>query len=329
MCIVGGLLTLIVGLVPTLIYGWFVNWLDQHEKEPWWLLLLSFLWGAVPAVIIALIAQILLDIPTGLLLGDGTLAYEITGGSVWAPLTEEIAKGLGVILIVVLAHREIDSLLDGIIYGAMAGLGFAFTENLLYFGSSLIEGGWGDWGMVVILRTIPFGLNHALFTGLTGLGLAAAYLNRNTLARITLPIVGLAASMIFHAIHNLGASLASLACWSILVSLIFDWGGVLLVGILVVLIWRQERKWIQKQLVGEVDDQLFQILTSWWGWQKARFQALFRADLKHWRLLGKLRQTATELAFKKNQVAQTGLNDRLAQDIDKHRLRLAELLHAP
>ncbi len=329
MCLVGLILSIIVGLIPTIIYGWFVNWLDQHEKEPWWLLALSFLWGAIPAVILALIAQILLDIPPSWVLSTQSLAYEVTGSSIWAPLTEELTKGLGVILILVFARREIDSLLDGIIYGAMAGLGFAFTENILYFGGSLYESGWGSWAVVVLLRTIPFGLNHALFTGLTGLGLAAAYLNRNRLARITLPVLGLAAGMVFHAIHNLGASLAVLTCWSILASLVFDWGGVLLVGILVVIIWRQEKSWLQQQLAGEVSDDLFHTLTSWRQWQQARFQALFRGDFKGWHRLRQLRQTATELAFKKHRATQGVQDARLIQEMEQHRQRLAELVHTP
>jgi hypothetical protein len=129
MCIIGLIASVIVGLVPAIAYAGFVIWLDRHEREPWWLLLLSFMWGAIPGVIIALIAQTLLDIPTTWVLAQASLAYEIVGSSLWAPITEEIAKGLGVILIMVLAHREIDSILDGIIYGALAGLGFAFTED--------------------------------------------------------------------------------------------------------------------------------------------------------------------------------------------------------
>ncbi len=167
---VGLLLSIVVGLIPTVIYGGFVNWLDQHEKEPWWLLTLAFVWGTVPAAAIALVAQWVLDIPTTWVFSGASLAYEILGSGVWAPITEEVAKGLGVVIILLLARREMDSVLDGIIYGAMTGLGFALTENVLYFGTALAEDGWGSWAIVVLLRTIPFGLNHALFSGLTGAG---------------------------------------------------------------------------------------------------------------------------------------------------------------
>lgn len=161
MWLIGLVLCILAGLIPSAVYGWFINWLDRHEKEPRRLLILVFLWGAVPALILAIVAQLILDIPTSWILVEGSLESELVGGSLWAPITEEITKGLGVLLVLLLARREMDSVLDGIVYGAVAGLGFAFTENLLYFGASLAEEGWGSWAFVVVLRTVPFGLNQA------------------------------------------------------------------------------------------------------------------------------------------------------------------------
>jgi RsiW-degrading membrane proteinase PrsW (M82 family) len=325
MCFVGLIVSVVVGLVPAIAYAGFVIWLDRHEREPWWLLLLSFMWGAIPGVIMALVAQALLDIPTTWVLAQGNLAYEVVGSSVWAPITEEIAKGLGIILIMVLAHREIDSVLDGIIYGALAGLGFAFTENVLYFGASLAEEGWGSWAFVVLLRTVPFGLNHALFTGLTGAGVAAAYLSRKPSLRIVAPVAGLAAGMGFHSIHNLGASLAGESCAPICVSFLFDWGGIVMLGVLVVLVWRQERGWLSSHLPGEVSDTVYRTLTSWQEWQSTRWRALLGGDLASWRRWGRVRQSATELAFKKQRLTVRQEDLRLLAEIDEHRRRLIHL----
>jgi RsiW-degrading membrane proteinase PrsW (M82 family) len=325
MCIIGLIASVIVGLVPAIAYAGFVIWLDRHEREPWWLLLLSFMWGAIPGVIIALIAQTLLDIPTTWVLAQASLAYEIVGSSLWAPITEEIAKGLGVILIMVLAHREIDSILDGIIYGALAGLGFAFTEDVLYFGASLAEEGWGSWAFVVMLRTIPFGLNHALFTGLTGAGVAAAYLSRKMWIRLLAPVAGLAAGMGFHSIHNLGASLAGESCAPICAAFLFDWAGILMLGVLIVLVWRQEKSWLSSQLPGEVNEMVYRTLTSWQAWQGTRWRALLRGDLTNWRQWGRVRQAATELAFKKQHLTTRQEDLRLLAEIDEHRRRLIDL----
>ena len=38
-------------------------------------------------------------------------------------------------------RHEFDGVLDGIVYAGMVGLGFAFTENVLYYGRTALEGG--------------------------------------------------------------------------------------------------------------------------------------------------------------------------------------------
>jgi RsiW-degrading membrane proteinase PrsW (M82 family) len=324
-CIVGVLLSIFAALIPTAIYGWFVNWLDRHEKEPWWLQALVFLWGAVPAFFLALIAQLLLDIPTTWVLAEEELTSELVGGSLWAPVTEEIAKGLGVVLVLVLARREMDSILDGIVYGAMAGLGFAFTENILYFGGALVEEGWGGWAFTVLLRTIPFGLNHAFFSGLTGAGLGAAYLSFRRQVKWGAPVGGLAAGMLFHGVHNLGASLAAANCLSICLSFVVDWGGILMLGVLIALVWRQEKSWIVEHLAGEVTDEVLQLIITWKLWRRARWKALVQLDRAAWREQSQLRQDATELAFKKHQMTRRGQDPKTQREIEGYRQRLAEL----
>ena len=54
---------------------------------------------------------------------------------------EEFGKGLGVFLIFVTARRAFDGPVDGIVYGALIGAGFAFTENIQYFAIGFLEGG--------------------------------------------------------------------------------------------------------------------------------------------------------------------------------------------
>jgi len=229
----------------------------------------------------------------------------------------------------ILARREMDSILDGIVYGAMAGLGFAFTENILYFGGALDQQGWGGWAAVVLLRTIPFGLNHALFTGLTGAGLGAAYLSYNKLVKLAAPAGGLMGGMLFHSIHNLGASLAATSCLTICLSFIFDWSGVLMLGVLVALVWRQEKNWMAEYLAGEVTDEVYQTVAVWQHWRRARKEALLQADRARWRHLGRVRQAAIELAFRKERLARRGPDPNTQKDIDRYRQRLAELEATP
>jgi len=120
-------------LIPTAFYVLFVWWLDRYEKEPLWLLSLAFLWGAVPAAVLSVILEISFDALVQAIGGEGLLP-SLVSVSVGAPLIEESAKGLALIGLVLIFHREFDDVLDGIVYGAMIGFGFALTENLVgYF----------------------------------------------------------------------------------------------------------------------------------------------------------------------------------------------------
>src|SRR3546814_12754020 len=53
-----------------------------------------------------------------------------------APITEEATKGLFLVLLVVWKRQEFDGVLDGIVYAGFVGIGFAFTENILYLSAA-------------------------------------------------------------------------------------------------------------------------------------------------------------------------------------------------
>ena len=224
------ILSIIAAAIPALIYIILIYWVDRYEKEPWWLLTAAFLWGAVPSIIIAFIANSVLSIPFYLLAGQTT--GDALAASLIAPPVEESIKGLAVLGIFWFWRHEIDSPLDGIIYGAMVGMGFAMIENIYYFVTVYNEGGVEAWGMNVFLRGIIFGLNHALFTSMTGLGIALARMSTNSVTRIGAPIAGWLAAIFLHFLHNAAVSNSSALC---LLAFVSDWGGVMLV--LVIMIW--------------------------------------------------------------------------------------------
>lgn len=323
----GIFLSIIAAFIPAVFYSWFIYWLDRHEKEPWWLLVLAFVWGMVPAAALALISQIILGIPTAWLFTDGTLAYDLVGGSIWAPITEEIAKGIGLVLVLWLAHRRrtFDGALDGFIYGALVGLGFGFTENILYFGGAYYEGGAGGLLTLVFFRAVLFGLSHTLFTGIFGLALGYAFLAHRAWQRLLVAPLGLAAGMLLHSLHNFGASLAQVNCFSIFVTITANWGGLVLIAIFIAMIWRQEKQWIASQLSGEITLDTYRLITTWQQWQSARWQALRRGDMAAWQTLGRIRRASTELAFKKQQLTRFGPNEKTEADIARFRGELAQL----
>ena len=64
-----------------------------------------------------------------------------------APITEEGAKGLFILLLLWFRRRVIDGVLDGIVYAGLVGVGFAFTENILYLaGAYMGDDGLGSGG---------------------------------------------------------------------------------------------------------------------------------------------------------------------------------------
>ncbi|MFN2272010.1 MAG: PrsW family intramembrane metalloprotease [Anaerolineae bacterium] len=302
--LLGILLALVASIVPAFIYGAILWWFDRYEREPLGLLVAAFLWGAVPAIILSLIFQILLDIPISEFTDPASAS--LIGASVVAPITEELFKALALVLLFLFFRKEIDSPFDGIIYGCMAGLGFAAVENVLYLGVQALESGVVGVVVLSILRVFIFGLNHPMFTGLTGWGIAQARISRNWAVKITAPFVGLGLAMLAHGVHNLGVSFPDL-CWPCLVAFFSDWGGVLmLVG---VIIWAtvREQRWITTFLPEEVElDTLsqkdYEAVRSFINREIERAGAFFGGDFKRWWRLGRYYRLATELAFSKRRL---------------------------
>jgi len=318
-----------MGIAPMVFYALLLWWFDRYEKEPFGLVVAAFVWGAVPAVIFSLIAQILFDIPISQLVAPG-LGADLLGASLIAPLTEEPFKALALLLLFLFFRREIDSPLDGILYGGLVGFGFASTENIFYFIDAFSSGGLGGVLELSFFRAWLFGLNHALFTGCTGLGLALARTSPSWVVKIGAPLLGLSAGMMLHGVHNAGATLAGELCWPLLFSLLADWGGVL--ALLGIMVWAslRERDWITHYLqeeirVGVIGQRDYQTIRSYRRRVAQRLKVLLQGDLALWLRLGRYYRLATELAFTKHRWATHGGTPKLALHIEQLRRELYEL----
>jgi RsiW-degrading membrane proteinase PrsW (M82 family) len=304
------LVAIFAGAVPMVVYATIVWWFDRYEKEPWPLLIGVFLWGAIPSIILALMVELVLDIPVKSLVGPG-LAYNLLGSSVIAPVVEEACKGLAVGLVCVVFYREFDDVLDGVVYGSLVGFGFASVENVLYFLSTLDAGGAGQMAVVIFLRAFLFGLNHAFFTSLTGIGFALARTSRSWAGKLTMPVAGFALAVVAHAIHNGGATLATMTLCGLLFSLASDWLGVLVLLVILILATRQEKQWITRYLADEVPAGLittrqYQAACSYLTRVGERIEALLRGNVRQFFRLGRFYQVMTHLAFRKYQLAAFG-----------------------
>lgn len=264
--LLGLYLCLVAAILPTVVYVWLFYWADRYEREPFWLALVAFLWGAVPAVIASLIGELALGVP--LASYEPSIGTELVESAVFAPVIEEIAKGVALCGIYTWARHEFDGVLDGLLYGALIGFGFAMTENLFYFIGGFSEGGFGGLTTLFILRVVMFGLNHSFYTALTGIGFGIARNAPPGWQRWVWPLLGLVAAILAHAAHNFGASVASINAAGFGISLVVALGGLLTLSLTVLLSWQHERGYLRRELADEVgialSDAEYRLLTGRW-----------------------------------------------------------------
>ena len=112
--------------------------------------------------------------------------------------------------------------------------------------------------------------------------------------------------MALHGVHNLFASLAKVSVWALLLSAVSDWGGVLVILVVIMLAWRNEKRWIATHLRPEVEtglitQQEYDVISSYRRRVLARWQALATVGPAGARRMAKLTQVTTDLAFKVEQ----------------------------
>ncbi|MBO0907399.1 PrsW family intramembrane metalloprotease [Arthrobacter sunyaminii] len=238
----------ILALVPLGICLLGLRWVDRWEPEPRSALLFAFLWGAGVSVGIALLAgPYVARLFYALLPG---FAPEFIGPVLEAPVVEEIAKGLGVLILVFVRRSHFDGPVDGVVYAGTVAAGFAFTENILYFGSALITSGefGAQLGFVFVLRGLFSPFAHVLFTSAIGLALGFA-VRRGGTARIAGAFfLGLLAAIVGHMFWNGGTALVSGDFFAFYFLLQVPLFGLAVTGVL--LLRRAEQR-LTRQRLGE------------------------------------------------------------------------------
>lgn len=199
---IGVVIAAVMALVPLTIVFLGVRWIDRWEPEPRGALVFAFLWGAGASVLIALLVDVQVQ---GIvqLAGGPNSASEFFGAAVQAPIVEEVAKGIGVLLILWGARRHFDGPVDGIVYAAWVAGGFAFTENILYFGVQLTEDGLLTAGTIeiFIIRGLMSPFAHVMFTALIGAALGAAA-QRGARVALGAFLLGVVPAILLHAFWN-------------------------------------------------------------------------------------------------------------------------------
>jgi RsiW-degrading membrane proteinase PrsW (M82 family) len=260
--IVGILACAFIALLPTTMCSLLVWWADRYERESWWLMIVAFLWGSLPAIAFASIVQAVASV-VHILWSPSEASFWLL--AVWAPLTEEIFKGLAVWGLFVFYRTQFDGVLDGLIYGLLVGFGFSMTEDFIYYSAALLHGGVIDMAVLAVVRGILFATNHSVYTGLVGLGFGLSTLSKTNLERVGWPLLGLMAAIAFHSIHNIGSLVGSAPespswlrlsafLWTALMAI--SW--MLVIVVIVRLAWYHQVRIIRQELSSEVG----KILTS-------------------------------------------------------------------
>ena len=313
------------GFVPMFLFAMFVNWLDRYEKEPKLLLGAAFVWGVVIAGGGAYILNTMFGIGIYLFTGSEAAA-EFGTTSIVAPLIEEALKGLAVGVVFLLFRREFDSILDGIVYGAITAMGFAAIENVLYiYRNGYQEGGWEGFWFLVVVRVVLVGWMHPFFTAFTGIGFAIARMNKNLLVKILAVPAGYTVAVLTHAFHNTFGSLVG-GEGGFFLGLLADYFGYFIMTAVIIWMIVHERNLLKKHLQEEVSRGAIsqkQYTTAISFFQtNAHLSALtsgtFGTTKRFYQVLG-------ELAHKKEQLHKIGNETDNIMIIEKYRSELTQL----
>ena len=316
---------LFFGFVPMFMFAAFINWLDRYEKEPKLLLGAAFVWGVVIAGGGAYILNTAFGIGIYALTGSQGAA-EFGTTSIVAPIIEEGLKGLAVLVVFLMFRKEFDSVLDGVVYGAVTAMGFAAIENVLYiYRNGYVEGGWEGFWVLVVIRVVLVGWMHPFFTAFTGIGLAIARMSRNALVKIIAVPTGYAIAVTAHAFHNTFSGLIG-GLGGLLAGTFVDYMGY--IAMLAFIVWMvvYERNILKRNLQeevanGRISQQQYDTATSFFQANvhlSALTSGTFRSTSRFYQVCG-------ELAHKKEQLAKVGDESGNTKIIETLRAELVQL----
>ena len=305
-----GPIALLIGLVsatvPVPLYLVLVLWIDRYEAEPAWMLGTAFFWGALVAVFIAFLLNTASDFAVQMMTNSAR-AGRTFAAVVSAPIVEESAKALILFIFFFWKKDEFDGVIDGIVYAAMAGLGFAMTENIQYYGKAVMEGGGGTLTLVFILRGALAPFSHPMFTSLTGIGLGLARQSRSTAMKFIAPVIGLLAAISMHSIWNGSGAIFGGVVW-VLTYILIMIPSFFIILVVIILALRREGQIVRENLVadyqaGLLTQQEYDRLCTIRGRMGSSFNAFSRGGFSNWQAARQLNQTASELAFHRSRIA--------------------------
>ncbi|HEX4205248.1 MAG TPA: PrsW family glutamic-type intramembrane protease [Ktedonobacteraceae bacterium] len=306
------LLVLTIPLVPAIGITLLVNFIDRFEREPWFLRLTAFLWGAIIAIPTALIEQHV-DLALLNVLGSDDLLRSIFRG-LDAGIAEETVKGLGLLLLFFVLRDEFDNVTDGIVYGALIGAGFAMVENFVYFAQYAKE-----FLLFLIVGRVVLGwLCHSTFTVCFGAALGYVRHTRVRWKQITLPLLGYLCAVGLHSAFDFinfyanalvlaypeNSTVGFVSLIAIVGNYIPPFIAQIILLYFLIRALAHEGAVIREFLVSEVRDSVvlvdeYALLQHSFQRTRVERQVLWKYGIKQWLRVRALYQTEIGLAFRK------------------------------
>jgi RsiW-degrading membrane proteinase PrsW (M82 family) len=307
---------LTIPIIPVVGIFLLVNFMDRYEHEPWYLRLAAFLWGAIIAIPPALFIEGNVDRILQNLLDPNTTneALRIALQGLNAGITEETIKGLGLLLLFFVLRDEFDDVVDGIVYAALIGAGFAMVENFRYFALDS-----KNFLVFLIVGRIILGwLGHSTFIACFGAALGYVRYTRVRWKQIVIPLLGFLIAVGMHsffdfvdfqasaAIRNSGGN-ATVVNYA-LIAIIGNYVPPFLaqIGLLYILIrgLAHETAIIREFLAVEVSNGIvtvgeYALLQNSFQRTKAERRVFRRSGFGQWTRVKDLYQTEIGLAFRK------------------------------
>lgn len=335
------IIALTIPLIPAVGIFMLVNFMDRYEREPWFLRLSAFLWGAIIAIPPALFIEKQVDtmINSWLTGSAGNVLLHTIAQGLNAGITEETIKGLGLLLLLIVLRDEFDNVTDGIVYGALIGAGFAMVENFSYFAQNA-----NHYLLFLIIGRIVLGwLSHSTFIACFGAALGYIRHTRSRWKQIVIPLAGYVLAVSLHSFFDfvdLQASqimapgeVSSAATNYVLIAVVGDYIPPFLaqMGLLYILIksLAHEAAVIREFLAIEVSNGIvlvdeYTLLQS--SFQRTRHErSILRAQgPRQWLRVKALYQTEIGLAFRKWHVSmgdKPKLGYRQPEDAYRERIR--------
>ncbi|MFC4603578.1 PrsW family intramembrane metalloprotease [Rhodococcus kronopolitis] len=247
----------VVFTLYTVPFWLIISHVDRFRSVPVKVRVLAFLWGGIGATFGMVIAA---NDPIRAIY---TKVYGQAFALDWsaaltAPFTEEIAKGAGFVLILLLAPRVVRTAFDGAVVGAFIGLGFQVFEDLLYAVSAAAGAFGAEQGpavvQVIVMRAATGIASHTVFSAIFCMGLVWLIGRSDEPRRVGRGLVLVLGAMLMHGAWDSAAALAHgtfigvLAVWILVPIVMFT---LLVVGLRRAAV--PERAWVRAILTPEVD----------------------------------------------------------------------------